>query len=122
VWSDLVEMVGRPLVLYQDKLNELQKKMGHPIHFYIFFVPAGSSGAAGGPVEPYRKLYTDVCQKSGITLVDLTDPWTALKISGYPVSEFWGNYHFDYNGHTLLSFLMAHALIQQHLIPFDPVK
>jgi len=121
IWSDLVDMVGLPLGLYRDKLKELEKQEGHKISFSIFFVPIGSVGAAA-PITVFQNFYAEICQKRGIDFEDLTEPWTALKISGYPTGEFWGYYHFDYNGHTLLSYLLAHTLIQRHLIPFVAEK
>jgi hypothetical protein len=77
-------------------------------------------GSVGSPIptEPFRKFYTDNSGKKGIEFEDLTDPWTALKISGYSTGEFWGYYHFDYNGHTLLAYLITHTLISRKLIPF----
>jgi len=121
VWTDLVDIVGLPLGLYRDKLKELEIQEGHKVSFSIFFVPIGSIGAPA-PTKVYQDLYTEICQKRGIDFEDLTEPWTALKISGYPTGEFWGYHHFDYNGHTLLSYLIAHTLIRRHLIPFELEK
>jgi hypothetical protein len=118
IFEDAKKMTTLLMKALNDKIKGYAAQKGHPIPLRMFFFPRGSVGAPE-PIEVYRNFYKDVCKRSDIDFEDLTDPWTALKVSSYPTGEFGGMYHFDHNGHTIFSYLMTHYLIHHHLIPFE---
>ncbi len=118
IFEDAKKMTTLLMKALSDKVKGYAVQKGHPIPVRMFFFPRGSIGAPE-PIEVYRNFYKDVSKRANIDFEDLTDPWTALKVSTYPTGEFWGMYHFDHNGHTIFSYLMTHYLIRHHLIPFE---
>jgi hypothetical protein len=117
IFEDAKKMTTLLMKALNDKIQGYAVQKKHPIPLRMFFFPRGSIGAPE-PIEVYRDFYKDISKRADIDFEDLTDPWTALKVSGYPTSEFGGMYHFDHNGHTLFAYLMTYYLIHHHLIPF----
>jgi len=118
IFEDTKKMTTLLMKALSDKVKGYAVQKGHAIPVRMFFFPRGSIGAPE-PIEVYRNFYKDVSKRANIDFEDLTDPWTALKVSTYPTGEFWGMYHFDHNGHTIFSYLMTYYLIHHHLIPFE---
>jgi hypothetical protein len=117
IFEDTKKMTTLLMKALNDKIKGYAVQKGHDIPFHMFFFPRGSVGAPV-PIEVYRNFYKDICNRSGIDFEDLTDSWTALKVSTYPTSEPGANLHFDHNGHTIFAYLMTYYLIHHHLIPF----
>jgi hypothetical protein len=117
--QDLIQLVGKPSVLLSEKIKSLKTKSGKQVGFELCFLPVGNLGGANYSNEPYRLFWQDVCQKGGVSFMDMTEPMNALKSSFYPTAEHGGIFHFDYNGHTFLGAVFAHELIHQKLIPFE---
>ncbi len=119
VREDLIQLVGKPSVLLGKKIEKMKTKDGKPMMFGLWFLPIGNIGDSEYPNEPYRLFWKDVCARSGLSFMDLTDQMSVLKASSYPTAEHGGIYHFNHNGHTLLGTIFAHELIHQKLIPFE---
>ena len=116
--EDLTRMIALPYRLFNEKMKTLKTQAGKPIPYRVLFVPLGSVGAPI-PIEAYRNFYKEISKRSGVDLEDLTDPWTAVKISLYPTSEFIYMLHFDSNGNSALARLVAHEMIKKQWIPFE---
>jgi hypothetical protein len=54
----------------------------------------------------------------GAPSINLFPLMTTLRISYFPFTEPEGLNHFDANGHLLVSYLLAHCLIQDKIIPW----
>ena len=49
--------------------------------------------------------------------LDLTDLFTALRESWYPLSEAEANDHFTPGGHAFFAFLLSHELVRNGWVP-----
>lgn len=114
--TDLLKLCEKPLGLLRDKLQGLQTQEGKPIPLHAFFLPLGIAGDSY-PNETFRGFWGEVCREEKLDLTDLMDPFIALRTSAYPNTELWGFYHFDQNGHTLFSYLLAREILQKDWLP-----
>jgi hypothetical protein len=65
-----------------------------------------------------QSFWQSVLDEIGAPSMNLSSSLTALRISYFPFAEPGGYNHFDANGHLLISFLLAHNLIQNRMIPW----
>jgi hypothetical protein len=116
----LVEMLGRPYQMMVEKIKSDEKAQSKKRSFYVCFLPMGSvGGGVDGANEAQRDFWKDVCEQKGLGFLDLTDPFNALKMSFYPVSEDIWAFHLLHDGHTLVAGVLADELIRQKLIPLN---
>jgi hypothetical protein len=117
VRDDLVEMLGRPLKLLTGKLKPKGKD---PVPFLICYAPALDNGSVDK--EVYRSFWRDLCSQNQLNLLDLTDPFNALKTSYYPTSEACCHNHYTIYGNYLIATLLGYYLPDQKWVPFEPGK
>ncbi len=116
VRKDLSKLCEKPLGLLRDKLHGLRTKQGKPIDLHVLFMPLG---VAGGPFpnEAFRGFWEEVCKEQGLDFTDLMDPFVVLRTSAFPSTELWGFAHFDQNGHSLFSYILAREIFQKGWLP-----
>lgn len=119
----LIQVVGRPLEVLNEKMKSEKTGEGVPRRFvFCFFPNADVFSNFTPPSKTQRNFWKQLCQEKGIPFLDLSDDFIALRLSFFPFSEEEGMDHFDGNGHKLFDEILAHELIQQKIIPFEPEK
>ncbi len=118
ITDKIAQLMARPMKILAEKLGAMRTRDGNAVRMEVVIIPAGEFGGTGPIYDFWRK----VIQYMGTPTFDFVSPLTALKISYYPFSERGGSDHFSADGHLLLGFLLAHELIQDKLIPFEPRK
>jgi hypothetical protein len=113
--DDMVEMYSRPLNLLNRKLTSSKTSSGHAVRMEVFLMP--TAGFESNINDP-SSFWQSILDKIGAPSVNLSSTMTALRISYYPFTEPVSPYHFDANGHLLISYLLAHHLIQDKIIPW----
>ena len=109
IQNDLKEMTGRPLGLFQEKLNGLKTSGGKCPQYLIYYVPAILYGNdCNGP------FWRDVCVQHHLNFLDLTEPYNDLKMGFYPAAKG----HLTIYGNDLVALLLEHYLIEKKLIGF----
>jgi hypothetical protein len=129
--DDLTEMIGHPLRLLSQKLASLPSKGGRP-SFLLCFVPSrdnddpdihlyGSLKDRDNPgVEDYESFWRDLCERNGLNLLDLTEPFDSLETSYYPTSEACCHRHYTAYGNYLIASLLSYYLPSQKWISQAP--
>jgi hypothetical protein len=69
------------------------------------------------PIGGESAFWRQVAEGAGADYLDLTDLFTALRESWYPLSEADGNDHFTPGGHAFFAFLLSHELIKNGWVP-----
>jgi hypothetical protein len=69
------------------------------------------------PVGGESAFWRQVAEGAGADYLDLTDLFTALRESWYPLSEADGNDHFTPGGHAFFAFLLSHELVRNGWVP-----
>jgi hypothetical protein len=119
----LAEIIGKPLDLLNQKLKSEKTSEGKPRKLvFCFFPTADVYTDFSFPAKNCRAFWKDLCHEKGISFLDLTDDFTTLRLTFFPFSEENGRDHFDGNGHKLFNFILAHELIKQKIIPFEPAN
>ncbi|HVZ79994.1 MAG TPA: hypothetical protein VHE12_04240 [bacterium] len=111
VREDLVQMIGKPFEVLKDKLRSLE----HPPAFLVCYAP--SKDNAGLVQEDYRSFWRELCGRYSMELLDLTDPFNALKTCFYPVDENCCHFHYTSCGNTLIAALLERYLPGRGGIP-----
>ena len=115
VRDDMIEMYSRPLKLLNQKLNSTKTSGNYRVSMEIFLMPTADFGS---DITNPSSFWQSILDEIGAPSVNLSPTIAALRISYFPFAEPGGFYHFDANGHLLVSYLFAHYLIQNKLIPW----
>ncbi len=111
----LMEMDGKSLKLFNEKLQTMKTKEGTTPKFLAFFAPTRFFDN-NDLVESYWK---DVCSQNGISFLDLAPAYNALKTSFYPNNEDCCSRHYLSYGNTLVAYLLTQYMIDQKWIPYE---
>ena len=111
----VVEMDGKPLKLFNEKLQTMKTKQGTTPKFLVFFTPTRFLDN-NDLVELFWK---DVCDQYGISFLDLTPAYNSLKTAFYPNNELCCSNHYLVYGNTLIAYLLTHYLVIQKWIPYS---
>jgi hypothetical protein len=111
VRGSLEEIMGKPLLLLLKKMDSIKTTGGKPSQVIFCYFPTTLS-----PLKEWRSFWREVCEKSGIPFLDLSDDFTAVGYSFYPY-QAWESGHFTVNGMYLFSTLMTHELLRNGMIP-----
>jgi hypothetical protein len=113
--NQMIKMYCKPLKLLNQKLNTSKTEEDLPIRMEVFLMPFSD-------LENNQNLqssfWQSILDEIGAPYVNVSSAMTALRISYFPFAERGGSQHFDANGHLLVSYLLAHYLIQDKLIPW----
>ena len=116
--DDLVEMLGKPLEVLDEKLSATKTSSGKTPQFGLFFVPDPDCLF----YSRYESFWSDVCSRYGLKFLDLSRPYEDLKVSYYPTTEACCHHHYTAYGNALIAYLLSHYLPRQGWIPFGPDK
>jgi hypothetical protein len=112
----LVEMIGKPLGLLDQKLKTITLASGLAPHLELCYFPGITFNSEWCSQAHFWSLLT---QKWGLDMMDLSDIFTAQRLA---LDPFEGADHFDTNGALWLSYILKHQLISQKLIPWNLPK
>jgi hypothetical protein len=102
-------MTGKALGMLNQKMAAAKTKEGRPARFFVCYAPGG--GPHPAPEERYRVFWNDLCQQFGIPMMDLTEPFEALKPTYFPVYDNCCWNHFSAYGDELLAQILCHELL-----------
>ncbi|HEY1252388.1 MAG TPA: hypothetical protein VGH97_14495 [Thermoanaerobaculia bacterium] len=110
----LVELHTRPVAVLRRGLEAKFPKGAVP-RFALCHYLLGGRAPIGGEAEFWRQ----VAGGAGADYLDLTDLFTALRESWYPLSEATSNDHFTPGGHAFFAFLLSHELLRNGWVPMN---
>lgn len=113
----LVELYAKPLELLRQKLEKIKTPSGDPVKVMVV---ATHSYLLKPNLEP-TDIWTDICKKSQVSLLDVNDEMTAVMQAYYPIAESGGNDHFNPEGHAFFGKFLADELIRRRLVPWAPM-
>ena len=115
VRDDMIKMYSRPLKLLNQKLASTKTSGGSPVRMEVCLMPYSNlEGNTNFPSSFWQSALDEI----GAPSINLFPSMTTLRISYFPFTEPNGPNHFDANGHLLVSYLLAHYLIQDKIIPW----
>lgn len=112
---DMVQMFSRPLKLLNQALGRMKTSADGPVRMTVCLMPYAQ---LDGNIFNDQLFWQNVLDEMGAPAINLFPVLTTLRISYFPFAESGGQGHFDANGHLLISYLLAHDLIQDKLIPW----
>jgi hypothetical protein len=116
VERDLIQLIGKPIRMLHDKISAARTSNGGKVGFYLGILPAGQFF----PMKAQHIFWKDLRDYTGAPLLDLTDDFTALRPSWFPLSDHQEYDHFSADGYSVEALVLAHELIRQNLIPWPP--
>jgi hypothetical protein len=112
----LVDMIGKPLGVLNQKLKAISLASGNTPRMEICYFP----GLLFNPEWcSQADFWSQLAQKWGLDTMDLSDAFSAQRPALYP---FDGADHFDNNGLLWLSYVLKSQLISQKIIPWTTPK
>jgi len=117
VRPSFLHLIKPPIRKYRALLAEAAPAGKKPPPLVYCFLPLGNLERAS-PIELHRAFWTDVCRDESIPLIDLSEPFSALRVTAHPVAENAAFMHPDFNGHTVLSWMLTHELVRGGYIPW----
>jgi len=113
--KDLLDLHTRPVAELRRGLDaKFPKESGKTRpRFGLCHYLLGGRAPIGGESEFWRQ----VAEGAGADYLDLTDLFTALRESWYPLSEAEANDHFTPGGHAFFAFLLSHELVRNGWVP-----
>jgi hypothetical protein len=123
VRKPLVDLIGKPLEMFREKLDAIQTASGNSHHLLLCLFPV-TDVYDGDPfvTKGQRLFWKELCLAKKIPFLDICDDFNALRFTYFPIAGDDGGDHFDANGHALLNTVLSHALLKQKLIPFEATK
>jgi sugar lactone lactonase YvrE len=112
--DDMIEMDGRILKIFNEKLRGLDAPKDHPRSFLIFYAPWWDYYSLN---DAYESYWRDVCGKYGLNFLDLSASFYALETSFYPTHDSFADNHYNMYGNALLAYLLSYYLPEQKWIP-----
>jgi hypothetical protein len=114
VRKDLMELTARPFRAFQNWLQSLKKPGGGDKKLLMLFVPWRNSNTIG-----YERFWKDTCLDQQLNLLDLSEPFYAMKAGFYPVDQRGFTHHYLNTGNFLIAYLLSHYLTEQKWVPFE---
>jgi hypothetical protein len=116
----LAEPVSRELLLrlFERALRRLREALraarpgGRVPAFFLVSFPLALRGS--GALE--WSFWKELCERAGVSWLDLIEPVTLLKETWFPISNQEGFGHFTPSGQALIAFVLAHELLHQDVI------
>jgi hypothetical protein len=118
IWNDLVEIIGKPFEVLNQRMGKWQTSSGKAPNWIYFYVPAVDCEHC----SQFETFWSDVCKRYGLSFLDLTKPFNDLKIGYYPAFEACCHNHYTAYGSELIATILKHDLISQGLVPFTEEK
>ena len=115
--SSLMKVLGRPIRKYADLCRTTAPPGRKPPEYVFCFFFTGNLTQRGS-LAALRSFWSDLCRSEKVRFLDLSAPLHVLTTSGHPAFEYSNIGHFNYNGHTLFSWVLAEELIRERLIPW----
>jgi hypothetical protein len=109
--SYLVDMMGKPMGLLNNKLAQMHTSAGAPVKFRVFLQPTND--------VPMITFWKEVYKHENLPWGDLTPQFDALSTAYFPLTEMNGGGHYNANGHILFGKIWANKLIGMGLIPWE---
>jgi hypothetical protein len=117
--ENMMEMYGLPMRLLNDKLKAVKLSNGSSPKLVISYVPWDN--LPGNP-EDFENFFKELCQKNNVPIVSIVSEFNVLRTGFYPTQQQCCSHHFTAYGNQLIAYLLTHALIDQKVIPFEPLK
>ncbi len=119
--NDLIELMGKPIGMLADKLKVLKTVQGQPVKYYMLLILSRAYEA--GTLELYRDFWKTIAEKQKMPYLDMIDRFIAFTPTYYPLDENGSWRHYTSDGSFFYSYLMAHELVHNGIIPFPtPAK
>ena len=115
VEKDLVQLVGKPIGMLNEKLQKITTTNGKPVSLVLGLLPVGSRF----PVLEQKPFWDDLKKMLKLPMLDLTDDFTVLRPSFFPLAESLSFEHYYIESTNVLGQVLAHELIHQKYIPFN---
>lgn len=111
---DLMEMTAKPLRLFADKLKAMRTSTGATPRLGFFYLPWRD----WGPQDKCEAFWDDLCRENHLGMLDLSDPFNALKTSYYPINQPNCMRHYTAEGgNVLIARLLGYYLTEQGWVP-----
>jgi hypothetical protein len=119
VWDDLSKMLGKPLDLLTGKLHTVKLSNGASPQLVFTYIPWDAIDPFSEQINPFLR---DLYQKHKASFVDIKDEFNLLRTAYYPTHQACCDHHYTTYGNQLIATLLCRHLIQDKIIPFEPVK
>ena len=116
--NDLVEMIGKPLKVMEQRALACKTSLGKTPRVAFFYTPNSDCQHCA----QFENFWSDVCGRYGLTFFTLTKSYNDLKISYFPVEAREIHSHYTAYGNELIATILKHELIQKGWIPFEEKK
>jgi hypothetical protein len=113
--NDLVEMLGKPLSVLDQRISAIKTSSGKTPEVVFFYVPDPDCEHC----SQFENFWSDVCARYGLTFLNLTKPYQDLKVSYFPTTEACCHQHYTAYGNKLIATILKHELIDRKWIPFE---
>jgi len=111
--ADLMELTARPLRLFAAKMKTLRVSSGVAPKLGFLYLPS----RWWLHEDECRSFWDDLCAENGLEMMDLLDPFNALKTSYYPSNEACCAQHYTAGGNALIARLLDYYLLKQGWVP-----
>jgi hypothetical protein len=118
IWEDTLELSGKPLKLFSEKMKSLKNSNGQTPGLLFFFVPFH----LWVNNDRCEDFWNELCKRNNLDILDLADAFNALKTTYYPTSQACCNNHYTAYGNELIAHLLGHYLVEKNIIPFKPAQ
>jgi hypothetical protein len=118
IWNDLLEMLGKPLNVLNQRIGLLKTSSGKTPKVIFFYVPDSDCQHC----SQFETFWSDACAEYGLTFLNLTKPYNDLKMGYYPTTEACCHQHYTDYGCRLIATILQHELINKGWIPFEEKK
>ena len=116
--KDLMELTSRPFRVFQNKLQSLKTPGAGRKKLLMLFIPWRNWPNS----DSYENFWKDICSEYHLDLLDLSEPYLAMKTSFYPTDQKGWTHHYLPYGSSLIAMLLSHYLTEQKWVPFEPEK
>ncbi len=114
-WEDLVQMTGKRLQLFDERLSALRTSGGKAPRMVLFYVPYRIWP------DSIPEFWGTLAGRYHFSYLDLSGPYNALKVSYYPAATRCCDGHYTAYGSRLIGYLLSRSLLEQGLIPAEGV-
>ena len=78
----MVEMYGKPIEMLREKLEKMETSEGNSVRVEMCLMSFGRLS----PSAEQKPFWNEVRERTGIPILDLLDPMTALRMTYFPFS------------------------------------
>jgi hypothetical protein len=114
-----LEMYALPMRLLNEKVNAIKLKNGSTPKLVMSYIPWESDSTG---TEDAENFYKELCQKTDIHLVSVVKGFNVFQTAFWPTQQQCCAHHYTAYGNQLIAYLLSEALIEQKLVPFEPIK